>query len=295
MKSCNSSISKSLRVLKLRKRVPVQLYEVKPETDYILETEGNIREYLSPLEKYSQDSELPQGQLLKHNIIGPLSHLEVKVIEPNSTRSKKLSCHSINKNQTRQSILVAKVDYQSRFNEVMKKINDALEKAKYEEKLEKIEEDLQVDMKNIKKEKKQRIKSISKVESARFTNELCIESGKINKQTKSVNINSDHLAWYMSLRQTQENEYNESYMRIGPELNGLYTKIKLPNPTFRSPRHPSSESFDDLIIKGESKLNLEVEAVKKIGVEYLRPDLLELTPGQPEEIIVSNYPKQEFN
>jgi hypothetical protein len=40
---------------------------------------------------------------------------------------------------------------------------------------------------------------------------------------------------------------------------------------------------------------LEVEAVKKIGVEFLRPDLLEVTPGQSEEIIVSNYTKQEFN
>lgn len=295
MKTCNSSISKSLKVLKLRKRVPVQLYEVKPETDYILETEGNIREYLSPLGKYSHDTDLPQGQLLKHNIIGPLSHLEVKVIEPSSTRSKKLSCQSINKNQTRQSVLVAKVDYQSRFNEVMKKINDALERAKYEEKLQKIEEDLQIDMKKERIEKKQRIKSISKIETARVANEIGIESGKVNKATKSVNINSDHLAWYMSLRQTQENEYNESYMRIGPELNGLYTKIKLPNPTFRSPRHPSSERFDDLIIKGENKLNLEVEAVKKIGVEFLRPDLLEVTPGQSEEIIVSNYTKQEFN
>jgi hypothetical protein len=287
MKTCKPSISKSLKTLKLRKKVPAQLFDPSSNNDFILETQGNVREFLSPGGKFAEDSNPMQNQILRHNMIGPISNFHIKVLEPFSTITKKLS--PLAKIQPRQSVLVPKVDYQSRFNEVMRKINEALEKAKQEEKLQKIE-DFEESQKKKSKSVNKRKFSLVKLDLEPQLTEI---TEKKNKSTKSVNLQTDSLSWYMSLRQTEESEYGESYLRIGPEINGLYTKIKKPNPSFRTPQEVLTEKFDDLVVIGENKLNLEIQAVSKVGAEYLKPELLSLTSGVPDEVIAWNYPELE--
>ena len=79
-------------------------------------------------------------------------------------------------------------------------------------------------------------------------------------------------------------------MRIGADINGLYTKVSKPNPNFKSPKplNPLFDNFDDLIIKGHNKLELEIEAAKKVGLEFVRPELLDQSPEPFEEIIFLN-------
>ena len=96
----------------------------------------------------------------------------------------------------------------------------------------------------------------------------------------------------MSLRGDDNTEKLDTFMRIGNDLNGLYTKIKKTNPSYKpsNSSHPKiSISNKDLEIVGLNKLSLEVEAVKKVGYEYLKTELLETTDNEDEEIIEECY------
>lgn len=271
---------KSHRVLKLRKKVPKLVFNSMPESDFLLENTGNFREFLSPIGEYTIDTNLEKGQMLKHNMIGPTSAFQMKTIETPTPKLTRKSSLQPTFKSTRQSIVLTKVDYQARFNEVMAKINSALDKAKAEEKTKELQ-----NLATVESKPPTYLKIPSKMPS------MDQSSAKSLPRSDS----SDRLAWYMSLRECPESENIESYMRIGPEINGLYTKVQKPNPNFKSPKskHLSVSAFKDLHIEGENKLRLEVEAVKKVGYEYLRPELLEITPKFTEEILYSHHAQSE--
>lgn len=271
---------KSHRVLKLRKKVPKLVFNSMPESDFLLENGGNVREFLSPTGEYTLDTNLEKGQMLRHNMIGPTSAFQMKTVDTPTQKLIRKSSLQPNIKTTRQSIVMTKVDYQARFNDVMAKINSALEKAKAEEK-SKESQNLEI----VESKPPNYLKIPSKMPSID------------QSSTKSIprSDSNDRLAWYMSLRECPESENVESYMRIGPEINGLYTKVQKPNPNFKSPRSKISSigAFTDLHIEGENKLKLEVEAVKKVGYEYLRPELLELAPKFTEEVLYSHQTQSE--
>lgn len=125
--------------------------------------------------------------------------------------------------------------------------------------------------------------------------------------------------WYMTLRSTGQEKYYSTYLPVGNHLSGLYAYkkgakketlevIRRPGSTsssFRSfkddpylqsrlsvktnfPRLSAISKFDDLVVYGESKLPLEIEAVKNVGFENVRTQLIE--PGNDkEEVITQNY------
>ena len=110
------------------------------------------------------------------------------------------------------------------------------------------------------------------------------------RESKSSNAEGvDQFFWYMSLRENKDSEHIESYMRIGNELNGLYTKMKKPNPQFDKSKSGRLADQDILKIIGKNKLEMEVNAVKKVGYESLRPDLLQIDEFYQDEIIIEKY------
>jgi hypothetical protein len=177
----------------------------------------------------------------------------------------------------------------------MSRINQALEKAKVEDR-EKFSL-LTNKERKIYSKQSQSIDAIFrpnleknelKNEKGMSLNEIPVKSR--NRDVKSTNFNGvDQYFWYMSLRENRDSEHIESYMRIGSELNGLYTKVKKPNPKFNSSKSVKLKNKDELVVIGNNKLKMEEEAVKKVGFDYLKPELLVLDSFYKEETLAENY------
>ncbi|OMJ91020.1 hypothetical protein SteCoe_6482 [Stentor coeruleus] len=94
-------------------------------------------------------------------------------------------------------------------------------------------------------------------------------------------------SWLMTLRQDQNVEKVESFMPIGYDLNGLYLRnvvnVKQKN-CFRT------FSCNDLKVTGQSKLPLEIEALRRPGSRVCTKN--DIGKTEPEEIFVENY---DFN
>lgn len=95
------------------------------------------------------------------------------------------------------------------------------------------------------------------------------------------------LPWCTTLRQTQKSDKVEQLIPVGHRLSGLYIKeILNSNQTM----HKKSASCPDLTIVGQSKLPLEIEAVKIPGSKlFVRRDLDEFVH---DEVVVENYNKR---
>lgn len=103
--------------------------------------------------------------------------------------------------------------------------------------------------------------------------------------------------WYMSLREDGTSEQINTYIRVGHELNGLYTKIKKNNPYYDESKS-AKRLIDDQInleVVGISKLSSEIKAVEKVGYNYLRPDLLNVALGFEDEIIEERYDNNKLS
>ena len=98
----------------------------------------------------------------------------------------------------------------------------------------------------------------------------------------------------MSLRDDANHSKLETYIRIGHDLNGLYSRIKckMDDDINESSIYNSlsPEYADELQVIGVSKLPLEIEAVKKVGYENLRPELL--NNDKYDEVIIEQYDKK---
>ena len=304
MNISNNSTSKSHRVIKLRKKVLKNELTLDTNQDFVLETSGDIRTYLTPINQSSNPNHFNPSKARSLNLIGGISQLKIR--KPQDTINRQLSrkpTFSLNiRNNHRSSIIVNKEESQSKFENMMKKINEAIERAKTEEK----EKFLSLPNKERSIYSKQS-KSIDAVGKTGLRNLL--DRDGINQQrgpSKSIQVNEiqlsnnlreskssnamgvDQFFWYMSLRENRDSEHIESYMRIGNELNGLYTRVKKPNPQFDGSK---SGRLDKEILKivGKSKLEMEVDAVKKVGYECLKPELLHVDEFYKDEIIVENY------
>ena len=301
----NHSTMKSQRVIKLRRKVLKNELTLDTNQDFVLETSGDIRSYLTPGNQSSTLGHLLPSKVRSNNLIGGMAQSKGPKSKEavNRQMSRKPTFSFSMRNNNRSSILVNKEDSQTRFNNVMKKINEALEKAKLEEK----ETFLSLPNKerSIYSKQSQSIDAAGKnglwnllngdgknqqrgPTKSLQVNE--IQLGEKKRETKSSNVNSvDQFFWYMSLRENKDCEHIESYMRIGNELNGLYTKVKKPNPRFDKSKSGTIKVNDSLKIIGKNKLEMEVDAVKKVGFEWLKPELLQKDELYKNEIIVENY------
>ncbi|OMJ77716.1 hypothetical protein SteCoe_22619 [Stentor coeruleus] len=94
-------------------------------------------------------------------------------------------------------------------------------------------------------------------------------------------------SWFMTLRQDQNVERFESFMPVGHYLNGLYLRNFVnakPKNYFRT------FSCDDLKVTGQSKLPLEIEALKRPGSRVSTNH--DVGKTEPDEIFAENY---DFN
>lgn len=296
------------KVIKLKKKGAFRELNVETERDFLLEKSGDVMNFLSPIGQNTSGPKTPHGKILPYNVIGSYSAFSAQYEAETKNRfSRKLThSNSIKQPQMRPSILHTKIDPKTRFNDVMKRINDARIRSEQEEKdREKFLTESQLRKhrmlyQSIQKLERKSTKSIESPDKLLLKSPTSSRNSslfglkKVKRGNNSCFDLGNNLIWYMSLRKNQENEHLESYMCIGNELNGLYTKVKKPNPSFKADKKfldtMAEENYRDLEVVGVNKLALEVEAVKKIGYEYLRPELLSYNKSRcQDEVIIENY------
>ena len=279
------------------------------DSDFLLEKEGDVSNFFKPTVPIATGPRYMNGKIIPHSIIGPSSLFTTNRTEIIRSQAKKPSNSSTTKTSNKQSMSILKVDYQSRFDEIMKKINEARFKAIREEKEEfskftknkqKIKKKPTIEIKKnfterknlkIKKNKKNTLSEIFSLDPKPKATDEYEEFDRVGSSNK--------LLWYMYLREYENNQELDTYMRVGPEINGLYTKVKKPNPFFDANK-PSvlknllNDKNKHFEVVGKNKLILEVEAVKNIGCEYLSPELLENDTHYKEEIIEEKYDKKIY-
>lgn len=129
--------------------------------------------------------------------------------------------------------------------------------------------------------------------------------------------------WYMSLRADRREE-RATYVPVGNALSGLYTKVKersqtaeaiirrpgalkstfktfRDNPYFqkrtavetqkKSLRPVDCTETDMLVVEGVGKLSLEMHAAQEVGLEFVRPELVEVGPVE-EETLAMQFDKR---
>ena len=133
----NKSIStdRSFKTLRIKKKINEADLKLDSEKDYLLETGGNISEYLNPDTPFKLGPRFDNGKIVPHSIIGPSYLFVAKPIDSMiKTPVRMLTITNTSKLPNRQSLMNNRTDYQHRFNEVMKRINMARERAIFEEK-----------------------------------------------------------------------------------------------------------------------------------------------------------------
>lgn len=286
--------SKSYKVFRVKRKViEEELEDLESETEFnFFHLEAP---HLSRTPSYDDN-----GDIVPYEIVGPLSAFTSKGhVQRASVKKLFDRCNS------KKFPTLVRVDYEAKFKETLENIEKASKNAKAEEirnvKLlsprEKILENrekqilqkyqkVKSDWKGI--EKGLAGKSNKKVSELLATHFL--ETGKSSSSMSLTKISSksdiqDTLKWYMSLREDANDKKRETYLQIGSELNGLYTRIKFNTEDQMLPN--SSEDFSELQVVGISKLPLEISAVKRLGCEYLNSNLL---PNEKtEEVLIEHY------
>ena len=305
MNISNNSAFKPHRIIKLRKKVLKNELTLDNNQDFALETSGDIRTFLTPVNQSSNPNHLIPSKARSLNLIGGISQFKIQnsKVTINRQLSRKPTFSLSMRNNHQSNILSNKEESQSKYEKVMKKITEALDRAKLEEK----EKFLSLPNKERSIYSKQS-QSIDAAGKASLGNLFDKDGRNLQRgPSKSMNVNEiqlnsklreskssnaegvDQFFWYMSLRENKDSEHIESYMRIGNELNGLYTKMKKPNPQFDKSKSGRLADQDILKIIGKNKLEMEVNAVKKVGYESLRPDLLQIDEFYQDEIIIEKY------
>lgn len=303
------STSKSCKLLKIRKRINPNSDYFSIEDDLVLERQGNYSQFLdNPSVSMETPSPLIDGSsgLNPRSIIGPKSLYatkQVSSINQQPALIKKVSLRSPSQKKATEEV----VNYQIRFDEAVKRIHQAKRISEQEEKQllahlsprEQIIVNRQFNvLQNFKKTQKY-WKSIEK-------GLACKSNKNIDKLLSSVPYESkkpndvpesneraykphlqDGLLWYMSLRDDPKAMRSETYLKVGPEFNGLYTRIQgsTRNAEF-VPRDYRDDSPDFHVI-GLGKLPLELEAVNRVGLKYLDTTLLD--SQKYEETIAEHY------
>lgn len=305
MESFNSrsSTSKSYRMIKIKRRVKNEgkLAE-DDEKDYMLEKEGDITSYLNSnlqkplLPRYNKD-----GEIVAHSIIGPVSLFSSETKEISSTIRKLPTLHKKRQKDT-------EINPRARFQNILDQISDMQKTVVKQEKtkfnsISKRQKHMESRQDSVIQNFQKTLKYWSKIQ-----NNLVVKSRKTpkdltyshsnasntpNKLRRSRDIQENSkLIWYMKLRDSSEDNKFEAFLRVGNNLSGIYSRIQVRKPSKASQGYEVIEDLDlkdnpDLEIVGVSKLPMEIQAVEKIGCEYLKPELLDLT--KHEEVIEENY------
>lgn len=285
--------SKSSHTIKLRRKVnKSQIPEDNedPSTDYLLEKEGDITDFLKP-KKNSLDP-ITSQQPLSRSYIGNLS---------NFNRSRKGS-----QSQGKKTVLIkrkkleSEIDPQQTFKNMLDKINTlrARSQAAEEKKVKKSK------WKKFELKEAQAIQSFQTMskywkglensiasKSNKKANDLLYTKHK-NSRTKNSSPSKyfdkeqiqDKYSWYIGLRDDKSSERVDVILPVFNKVTGNFTRFNV----CRSPdgevggdeeglcgKVLKEEDLRELQIIGIQKLPMEVEAVKRVGPQYLKPGLLE--------------------
>lgn len=297
--------SKSYRAIKLRRKIKGIILKQQNEdlsVDYLLEKEGDVRDFLKPSNNYS-DCEFTQ-QSLSRSYIGGLSQLH-QARKDSQGQGKKTIVIKKKK-------LESEIDPQQTFRNMLEKINvlRARSQAADEKKVSKWNK---VELKET-----QAIKSFQAMSKywKGLENSIASKSNKKAKEllyAKQKVLNnrkvavgkyydkeqiSEKYSWYIGLREEGSKSKVEVILPVCNKVTGNFTRVNV----CRSPQgYEDSGYFDEsfnekvideddlreLQIVGIQKLPLEVEAVKRVGPQYLKPMTFD-NPAE-EEIIAEQY------
>ncbi|OMJ83737.1 hypothetical protein SteCoe_15279 [Stentor coeruleus] len=305
--SSKNSVKKKILILK--KKESLKDLIIKTENDFHLESSDDALNFLTPTGPVT-GPKFVQGKVLPYTVIGPSSLFSAQYEADCKKRLSKRLFHSnsfIKQIHTRPNAHNQKIDHKALFNEIMRKITENQKRGEEEERLrENNMSQEQMRKHQILYRNSQFLETI-KSNLIDYSDKLLMKRSETSRNSNLFSFrnikkesayfdNSNKMIWYMSLRKNPENKSLESYMRIGHELNGLYTKVKKPNPFFKTENKVTlpviEDQYKDLEIVGISKLALEVEAVKKVGYEYLSIELLDKGKTKFfEEIIEEHYDK----
>jgi hypothetical protein len=308
--------SKSYKTLKIKRKI-LSIEDTLSENDLILEQQGNYIDYLK--------SNSPRPEILnnqgsftsitpnnKETFVSP----DIKFVSKTPNQKPAFFSLSNNKPQFERKTSIKRntnltklsgFDYQNKFENMLLDIQNAKISSQKEEeaKMQQLSPREQVILKrqdhvlqNYKKTEKywETIGKALADKSHKKINELLTtnnESSKFSRNSlfgtkKNHDSTQDKLIWYMTLRESPQSSARETYLPIGHELSGLYTRIK--SKPSEDWDYKSTPQPEDLQVTGKSKLPLEIQAVRTIGYHNLRPELL--NKEQYEEVILEHYDKK---
>lgn len=303
-----NSKNKSCKIVRVRKKVKADQNLYKVEDDFALEKQGSISHFLeSPKAAPVISSPIydKNGELNPRSFIGPKKLFATKQVSPTVRPAlvKKLSMKTSIQKKSSESV----VNYQSRFDDALNKIEQAKKNSEQEEKLilshlspreqiimarqsnvlinfqktQKYWKGLEKGLAAKTKKNQQTLLSSVPYDSKKpsDTSEVCDRAYKPHLQ--------DGLLWYMSLRDDPKQLKSEAFLKVGPEFSGLYTRIKGSVLDAEVSTQDYRDESPDFHVVGVGKLPLEVEAVNRVGVEHLNTKLL--NTQKYDEIISENY------
>ena len=288
--------SKSSHTIKLRRKVKSSKVPEDwqdPSVDYLLEKEGDITDFLNP-KKNSYEPITTQGPLSR-SYIGNLSNLN---------RSRKDS-----QSQGKKTVLVKKnkkleseVDPQQTFKNMLDKINTLRAKSQAaEEKKARNSKWRKFELKEA--QAIQSFQAMSKYwkglensiasKSKKKANDLLYAKHK-DLRTKNASPSKyfdreqiqDKYSWYIGLRDDKSSERVDVILPVFNKVTGNFTRFNVsrsPEGDFRGGSSEEGlcgkvlkeEDLRELQIFGIQKLPMEVEAVRRVGPQYLKPGLFE--------------------
>ncbi|OMJ90229.1 hypothetical protein SteCoe_7427 [Stentor coeruleus] len=312
-------MSTSYKSVKI-KRKPTEddIFDDELESDYILEQEGDIKNFLKSKYKISCPKYNQFGEIISHSVIGPTSlfktsskNLQSSAKKPGNNSKVKKKEGEVNPNIRYKEILsqlselknssistnpnnTSKISDNKKFPAdrqgiVLKNFQRTVN---YWKNLEK---------KLATKSKRNNTKEVLYTRSSSYYNSSKTPERAIKGGGNSI---ENRLMWYMKLREDTDAEKYETFLPVGSQQGGLYTRVQLKN-TSKTPTlyktsdekindeemiQLSEEDLDALQVIGVSKLPLEIAAVDKVGCQYLKPELLDL--NKDEEVIEEHYDRK---
>ena len=304
--------SKSYKLLKIKKRLPPDKNpkptgSTEEEEEEEEETEHNF--FKRTTSRKSRTSSYDEKvDIIPYETAGPTSAFSNKDQAPKNT-PRKMTIRSTPQKFTITPI----INYELRFKEALSRIDEAKKKTEKEDKMKmKLLSPRERVVVNRETHILQKYKSTAKYwktiekglagKSNKKASEVICTQWLDTKKTNEFSdaparscetVIQDKLRWYMSLRDDPKEGKTETFLRVGPELNGLYTRVRCNNEeTSRGiPISPDAGvNCEELQIIGIGKLPLEIEAVKRVGYEFMKPELL--VTEKWDEVIAEQYDKK---
>lgn len=311
-------MSTSYKSVKIKRRPTEEdIFDDDLESDYALEKEGDIKNFLKSKYKISCPKYNQFGEIISHSVIGPTSLFK--------TSNKDLQCSAKKSgNNNKKKKKEGEINPNIRFKEIL----DQLSELKNSSISENPNSTSKISGNNIFPNNRQGIvlknfqrtvnywKSLERklaTKSKRNTKEVLYTRSSSNYSASKTpdkairsggNSIENRLLWYMKLREDSDADKYETFLPVGSQQGGLYTRVQLKNISKTPSLYKTSdekinddemiqiseEDLDALQIIGVSKLPLEIAAVDKVGCQYLRPELLDL--NKDEEVIEENYDRK---